>query len=128
MRFLYLIIKNAQIGHQLSQIAWLEVAGFKLDNNQTVQLAVKKQQVRKKLMCISFQVILIAYKCEIMTKSHDELLDIMDNAFFNDTFVYIRRIAYANLLCIDKIKEIFIFKHVKRSDGILRIMNCSTEI
>lgn len=79
-------------------------------------------------MRIGFQVILIAYKCEIMAKSHDKLLDIMNNTLFNNTFVYILRIAYTYLLRIDKIKEIFIFKHIKRFDCVLRIMYCSTKI
>ena len=57
------------------------------------------------------KVYLISHKSKTFTKCHDEVLDIIHNILFNDTLVYFL-ITHTELLNIDEIEQIFIFKHL----------------
>lgn len=67
-------------------------------------------------MSKSLKMILIADKRKVMTKSHNEFLDIMDYLFFHNTFIYILIISNADFLYIYKIKNIRILEHIYSLD------------
>lgn len=54
-------------------------------------------------MSKSFNTKLITYKCKISTKSHDEVLDIMYNLVFHNSFIHIFNVSSSKLLYIDEI-------------------------
>ena len=111
MRFLHMVVQNAEISHQLAEIRTLELASFRLNDNQSVQFAVEKEQVGEKLHAINFQMILVPNKGEIFPKSEDKFLDVLHNLLFHNPFVHIFLVALANLFHIDEIQKIGIFEH-----------------
>ena len=60
---------------------------------------------------INIQMILVSDKSKIISKSHDKLLDVLNYLLFNYTFVSVNAISLSDFLNINKIKQIFIFKH-----------------
>ncbi len=86
MWLFYLIIENTQIGHQLGEIAGLEVAGFQFHDNKAVQLAVEEKQVGEEVVRENLKMILIADVQEERAKSAApkvmrNYLELMDHRF-----------------------------------------------
>ena len=63
------------------------------------------------LHTIHLQMVLVPNESKIVPKSHDEILDVLDDLLFHLALVHINGLALANLLHIDEIQQIFIFEH-----------------
>ena len=61
--------------------------------------------------------ILIANKGEIFAKGHYKLFDILNNLLFNNSFIYILNIPFADFFGVDKLQHIRIFEHHNRLAG-----------
>ena len=106
MWLFYLIIENTQIGHQLGEIAGLEVAGFQFHDNKAVQLAVEEKQVGEEVVRENLKMILIADESKIAPESHDEFLDVMDNLFLYHSLINILIVADADFFGVDEVEDI----------------------
>ena len=63
------------------------------------------------VITIYFKMILIANKCKIISKGHNEVLYVLNNLLFDNFLVYILFVALANFFRVDKFQCIRIFKH-----------------
>ncbi len=61
-------------------------------------------------MTQGFDLKLITHKRKIPAKSHNEILDILDNLVLYDPLVYILNISSSKLFHVDKIEQILIFE------------------
>lgn len=75
-----------------------------------------------------FQMVLVADKSEVSPKSHDEILDIVNNRVFYDPFVNILLVTYTQLLDIDKIEQVLVLEHANRLQGVPCILHGGRKI
>jgi len=72
--------------------------------------------------------VLIANERKVMSKGHDKVLDILHYLLFDDTLIYINSVTLANLFNIDKVKQIFILKHLHSAPSFCWVINGMDEI
>ena len=70
----------------------------------------------------------MAIICKRLPKSHDEVLDVLNNAVLYDSFIYILRITHPKFLNIDKVEQIFILEHFYSLQRLLSFGNSPHEV
>ena len=80
------------------------------------------------VVAIDFEVILVAYKCEVSSKCHYEVLDIMDYLFLYDLFIYGCKVTFSDFFRIDEVQEIFVLEHHDCFSGSCWIRKCIYEV
>ena len=105
---------------ELTDVFGHEVSGF--------QFSIEKQQVWELFNTIDLQMILVADESKVSAKGHNEILDVLNDALFYNSFVYIYFFAFPNLFYIDKIEQIFILEHFYSTSSFFRIVDGSGKI
>ena len=72
--------------------------------------------------------ILVSDERKITTEGHYEFLDIVDYLLFHNSLIDICKISYADFLSIDKVKKVFILKHVECFDCIAAVLDCYAKV
>ena len=80
------------------------------------------------VVTIDFEVILVTDECEVSSKCHYEVLDIVDNLFFYDLFIYVGCIALSNFFNVDEVKKVLIFEHHDGFASCYRVRDCIYEV
>ena len=67
------------------------------------------------------EVVLIAHEREAPTERHDELLDVLDNALLQHTFINVLSITNTKLLHVDEVEQVFVLEGADGAQGLLAL-------
>ena len=124
MRFFDFVVKYSQICCKLTEIRWLKFSFLEINHYHCIEFAVEEKKIWEVVMSIDFEMILVADECEVSSKCHNEVLDIVDNLFFYDLLINICCIAFSYFLRVDEVQEIFVLEHHDRFTGSCMVRDC----
>lgn len=76
------------------------------------------------VVAIDFKMILVAYKCKVSSKCHNEVLDVMNDFLFYNFFINVSKVTFSDFLDINEVKKVFIFEHHNGFTGSSWVRDC----